>query len=310
MKKINIFSHQQKSDRYYVFTEGYSCLHRFTIGVIIGAEKVLVIDSGMGLTGELRQYIESVIGTSKPMICTCTHGAIDHAGAACLFDERYCNFRDTFMYARIFNNEIRLKDLDAFGLFNPEIIAYCKEHLHDNQTEFKNVDEGHVFDLGGLKVEVVAMPGHTPGSLVYYCRDEKVCFTGDAINIDEQMPNIDRFYNEPEHRANLTRILGTAMDSPVLTLRECYSKYSQLVKRMISIIGEDMTLYSGHLSAPLTIQSARDVGAACEEIGQGLTELDPPGESIFAYQSTATTQRDLRIHFCGNVDVMYDRNKM
>jgi hydroxyacylglutathione hydrolase len=310
MKKINIFSHEKKSDRYYVFTEGYSCLHRFTIGVIVGDEKILVVDSGMGLTGELRTYIESVVGTDKPMICTCTHGAIDHAGAACLFDERYCSSRDTFMFPRIFNNGIRLADLDAFGLSNPEIIAYCKENLHDNETGFRNVDEGHVFELGGVKIEVIAMPGHTPGSLAYFFREEKVCFTGDAINIDEQIPNIYKFYNEPEHRINLTKYLDIEMDSPRLTLKECYSKYSTVVKRFISIVGEDVTLYSGHLSAPLTIQVAKDIAGACEEIGMGLTQYDPPGESIFTYQSNASTGRDLRIHFCGNVDVMYDRNKM
>ena len=310
MKKINLFSHQKKSDRYYVFTEGYSCLHRFTIGVIVGDEKILVIDSGMGLTGELRKYIESVVGIDKPMICTCTHGAIDHGGAACLFDERYCSHRDTFMYPRIFNNEIRLKDLDAFGLNNPEVIKYCTENLHNNETSFTDVDDGFVFDIGSAHIEVIAIPGHTPGSQAYFYREEKVCFTGDAISVDEQIPNIVRFYNEPEHRANVARFLNIAIDSPELTFMECYTIYSKLVKRAISIIGEDATLYCGHLSVPLTIQVAKDVAGACEEIGMGLTEFDPPGESIFGYQSNATTGRNLRIHFCGNVDVMYDKNKM
>jgi glyoxylase-like metal-dependent hydrolase (beta-lactamase superfamily II) len=308
MKYINIFSHEKVSDRVYVFTEGYSCLHRFTIGVIVGDEKVLVIDSGMGLTGELRQYIESVIGTGKPMVCACSHGAIDHAGAAWLFDERYCSERDSFMIPRVFSNEIRLADLEAFGLENPEIIAYCKEKLADNRTEFQNVDEGDVFDIGGARIEVIAVPGHTPGSVAYFYPDEKICFTGDCVNIDEQIPNIGKHYNS--QRRNLLKYLGVEADGPELSYKQCFLIYSRLVRRLIAKIGEDCTLYSGHISAPLQVKVAKNVADACEEIGLGKTDDDPPGESIFRYQSNATTGRDLRIHFCGNVDVMYDRSQM
>jgi len=308
MKYINIFSYEKYSDRVYVFTEGYSCLHRFTIGVIVGDKKILVIDSGMGLTGELRKYIESVLGTDKPLICTCSHGAIDHAGAAFLFDERYCNERDSFMLPRAFTNEIRLADLDAFGLENPEIIAYCREKLTDNRTEFKNVDEGDVFDLGGVEVEVIAVPGHTPGSVAYFCRKERVCFTGDCVNIDEQIPNIGKHYNN--QRENLYKIIGVEKEGPAITYRECFLIYSKLIRRIVSIIGDDCTLFSGHTNVPLPVNVAKNVAGACEEIGLGKTEADPPGESIFKYQSTTATGRDLRIHFFGNVDVMYDRNEM
>jgi glyoxylase-like metal-dependent hydrolase (beta-lactamase superfamily II) len=306
MKTINIFSHEKKSERYFVFTEGYSSLHRFTIGAFAGDDKVLVVDSGLSLTGELRQYIERVIGKEKPMIEVSTHGAIDHAGGAYLFDEAYCNSRDSYLLAKAFNKDIRLTDLEAFGLENPEIIAYCQAKIAENRTELKNVDEGDVFDLGGIKIEVIAMPGHTPGSVAYFCRDEKVCFTGDAANIDEQIPNIGKSYND--HRQSLHKLLGIPEEGPEIPYKECFLIYSRLLRRLVSIIGEDCTLYSGHISTPLSTAVAENLACACEEIYYGQIEDDPPGESIFKYQSTTTTGKDLRIHFHGNVDIMYDRN--
>jgi hydroxyacylglutathione hydrolase len=38
-----------------------------------------------------------------------------------------------------------------------------------------------VFDLGGKKVEVVAIPGHTPGSVAFFDRAGRYLLTGDGI---------------------------------------------------------------------------------------------------------------------------------
>lgn len=82
MAYMNFLSHEQFSDRLIILTEGYSMVHRFTIGCIIGDEKILVIDSGLGMHRELRHYIENLVGTDKPILCACTHGHLDHVGSA------------------------------------------------------------------------------------------------------------------------------------------------------------------------------------------------------------------------------------
>ena len=57
MENLCFWSHERKSEHLYIVTEGYSMVHRFTIGVVVGDEKVLVIDAGLGVAPGLRDYI-------------------------------------------------------------------------------------------------------------------------------------------------------------------------------------------------------------------------------------------------------------
>ncbi|MDR3304805.1 MAG: MBL fold metallo-hydrolase [Clostridiales Family XIII bacterium] len=51
------------------------------------------------------------------------------------------------------------------------------------------VKEGHVFDVGGARLETVDTPGHSPGHMCLYIRDEQILFTGDLVLFDIT-PNI------------------------------------------------------------------------------------------------------------------------
>jgi hydroxyacylglutathione hydrolase len=42
--------------------------------------------------------------------------------------------------------------------------------------------EGHVFDLGDRKLEVIEVPGHTHGSIVLLDKENKILFSGDNSN--------------------------------------------------------------------------------------------------------------------------------
>lgn len=277
MSKLNFHSHEQVSDHIYVVTENYSMVHRFTIGVIIGRDKVLVVDSGLGMDGDLRSYIESFAGMDKPMICACTHGAIDHAGAACLFDEAFLNSRDKGMLPSAFNRDRRLSDLDAFSLHNKEVVEYCREHMVDNtRSVFTEIDEGYVFDLGGVTVRAIATPGHSKGHLAYYCPEEKIAFCGDAINADTHIKKLDA---------------------------EGLREYSRMLKRFIAIVGEDTRLFAGHLNRAHSVQVARNLAAACEEVAEGKTYGDPQGETIFEEKMG---NRSVRMHYHGNSCIIYD----
>jgi glyoxylase-like metal-dependent hydrolase (beta-lactamase superfamily II) len=311
MSYLNIFSHDQPSERLYVFTEGYSHEFRFTIGVIVGTDRVLVIDSGMGMTGDLRHYIESVVGKDRPIICSVTHGSIDHAGSAMLFDERFCCRRDEWMLlTQAFKVDKRMNDIVGFGLGSPEMTEYGREHMLDSEgTEFQWIDDGHVFDLGGVRIEVIAIPGHSNGSVAYLDRDGGYVFTGDGINSPAiQVHNLDLYYNAPEHRAALPSFMGIAPDAPALGYGECFSVYAGVVQRLIGMVGPDVTLYSGHNPLPQTIRTAHHVVAACEEIAGGKIVADPPADSIFEYQKN-NPQKYHRVHYSGNIGVVYDAAK-
>jgi glyoxylase-like metal-dependent hydrolase (beta-lactamase superfamily II) len=43
------------------------------------------------------------------------------------------------------------------------------------------IDEGYIFDLGDQKLEVISIPGHTPGSVVFFNKAARYMMTGDGI---------------------------------------------------------------------------------------------------------------------------------
>lgn len=46
---------------------------------------------------------------------------------------------------------------------------------------FEAIGEGDVIDLGGLKLEVYDLPGHTPGGIALLNRQDRILFVGDSI---------------------------------------------------------------------------------------------------------------------------------
>lgn len=48
-------------------------------------------------------------------------------------------------------------------------------------ANFRNIKDGHIFDLGDRKLEVIEVPGHTPGSVVLLDAANKLLFSSDAI---------------------------------------------------------------------------------------------------------------------------------
>lgn len=278
-KKLNFYSHEKVSEHIYVVTENYSMVHRFTIGVIIGTEEVCVIDSGLGMTGDLRTYIEAFAGAGKKMICLCTHGAIDHIGASKLFDEAYLNPLDADMLPRAVLTGRRLSDLGAFCLENREVLAYCREHMLINtDSVFKEVKDGDIFDLGGgVTVEAIATPGHSKGHLAYFSRTDGIAFVGDAINADTHIKALDR-------------------DG----LRE----YARMLRRFLERTGEEVIMYAGHLNRAQRANVARNLAFACEEAADGNSWADPPGETIFPEKAG---DPGVRMHYHGNSCIIYNR---
>ena len=43
------------------------------------------------------------------------------------------------------------------------------------------LEEGKIIQLGKLQIEVIHTPGHSPGSVCFYLRDQKTLFSGDTL---------------------------------------------------------------------------------------------------------------------------------
>ena len=279
IESVRFFGREQVSEHIYVVTENYGVVHRQTIGVIIGSNKVLVIDSGLGMNPDLRGYIESFAGTDKPIICALTHGAVDHMGSAKQFDEVYLNNADISILPEDDDIDHRLMILYSFCMRDIELMDHCRGHVQPiSGITFKNVCEGDVFLLGGVRVEAIAVPGHTAGSLVYLCRQEKVMFTGDAVNADTFLLEMDE---------------------------DALEKYACTLDRLAQLVGDpEVTLYAGHLNRGQRFETITNLAAACREVAAGDTYGDPPGMSSFVFEREKPARR---LHYHGNTCVVYDR---
>jgi hydroxyacylglutathione hydrolase len=116
--------------------------------LVEGNKAAALIDTGMG-KGDLAGYVRSL--TKLPVIVLITHGHMDHTGQAGQFSLIYFPMDD--------------------AVFKPPF----------ELTAAKALTDGQKIDLGGRIIEVIAVPGHTPGSVVFLDVQNRLLFSGDAI---------------------------------------------------------------------------------------------------------------------------------
>jgi glyoxylase-like metal-dependent hydrolase (beta-lactamase superfamily II) len=55
------------------------------------------------------------------------------------------------------------------------------------------MEEGGLFEVADVALEVIHAPGHTPGSVVLYCEDLDAVFAGDVLTLAGPVPHEGEF---------------------------------------------------------------------------------------------------------------------
>lgn len=219
-----------------------------TCYVLIGKNKAMIIDLTEG-----KEPIKPIINqiTTLPCIVVATHGHGDHVGRSGEFDTIYMSLLDMDVFT--WNNKV----FDNLYLCDP--------------TQIHDVQDGDIFDLGGLCVEVVALPGHTPGSVLFVCNEKQCVFTGDAIGSG----------------------CGVWMQLPHSNLIKEYQKALQIAsKRLVDLgVDNDWKFYGGHNEQEyeskvskynkLDLQLLKDMEVLCDKILHGAVKIQPCNAKAF-----------------------------
>ena len=144
--------------------------------LIEGENAALLVDTGYG-TENVATFIRTL--TDKPLTVLLTHNHHDHALGARWFDKTVMFSEDMAEWTVFTGMEKRRAVLNqAIGKGLPVteaafLAGECRLPLPMSKG---------AFDLGGITVEVIPCPGHTPGSCVVYVPTRNLLITGDDWN--------------------------------------------------------------------------------------------------------------------------------
>jgi len=118
--------------------------------LIEGDESALLFDTG-NPGGELAHYVKQI--TAKPLIVVLSHAHGDHIGAV-----------SQFPFAYLHPADFPLLPVGGMGKYLP-------------------ITQGQGFELGNRFLEVLEIPGHTPGSIALLDQKNGLLFVGDTLQV-------------------------------------------------------------------------------------------------------------------------------
>lgn len=135
------------------------------------SKEAVIIDAGC-FYEEDRQALSNYIAGNKLTIkhLLCTHLHLDHVmGTA--FVEKEFGVKPEGNQADEFWLRSAPRQSQLFGFKLEEQPTPLGKYIYD----------GDVISFGSVKLEAIHVPGHSPGSLAYYCKEEDILFSGDVL---------------------------------------------------------------------------------------------------------------------------------
>ena len=130
-------------------------------------EEVIVIDPGTDAKAVL-----GVVGDREVIAVICTHGHAGHASAAL---------------------EVAARDEAPVALHPADRLSW--REVHGKEDPEIEMEDGGIFEVADVALEVIHAPGHSAGSVCLYCEDLDVVICGDVLAADGLVTSEDGFSN-------------------------------------------------------------------------------------------------------------------
>ena len=157
------------------------------IWVIQGSEASLVVDTGTGIVSPI-PTLSSITDTPLTAVASCYY--YDHAGGLNYFERRYSHSLD----ARAISDPSNDMGASHFNKYAEVTALPDKEfqlgaYQPNSANPIATVEDGYKFELGSRSIEVIHVPGRTPGSLVFWEEKTGYLFGGETLFVDPYQNN-------------------------------------------------------------------------------------------------------------------------
>jgi glyoxylase-like metal-dependent hydrolase (beta-lactamase superfamily II) len=134
------------------------------------AKDCLIIDTGLE-AGELVDFLQR--HNLNPVAVVLTHGHADHVtGLVAL--------RGRFPHIKVYIHKL---DAEMLTGEKDNLSAMAGVLFSSEPADF-SLKEGDVIEQANIKLDVLHTPGHTPGGICLYSKDEGIVFVGDTLFAD------------------------------------------------------------------------------------------------------------------------------
>jgi glyoxylase-like metal-dependent hydrolase (beta-lactamase superfamily II) len=157
---------------------------------IIGDDdEVIVIDPG-----ESADAVMPVVGQREVLAVICTHGHARHVAAA--FD-------------------VADRDEAPVALHDSDRLAW--REAHSAKEPDIRMENGGIFEVADVTLEVIHAPGHSPGSVGLYCEELGVLFSGDIVGAGGPVTHQGTFEDFPRQVSSIgASVLTLDSDTRIL----------------------------------------------------------------------------------------------
>ena len=184
------------SENCYALT-GLSFVLPYTVnaGFVAGGDSTLVIDAGANYLSA--QTIHGYAHNLKPnndLMVINTEPHFDHVGGNSFFADRDIDIHAHPELERT-NRELEATKQELLSAITDDTrreageieLFYCNTRVANPN---KAVQNGQIFDLGGVQVRTIYTPGHTPKNISCFVLPDKVLYCGDCI-VNGYIPNLE-----------------------------------------------------------------------------------------------------------------------
>ena len=177
--------------------------------LLCGTEKALLLDTGMNAP-DAKKIAQSL--TDLPIILMNTHADRDHISGNAAFEEAMMSPAEADNY-----------------------------RANGGSGKIVPVMGGDIIDLGGRKLLIIDNPGHTPGSIAVLDGENRVLYSGDAVQ-DGNIYLFGKFRNVPLYAESLARL--SELTERFDAVYPCHGNFPvapSLISRLLEGIDEVMT---------------------------------------------------------------------